>query len=91
MDTLSMEISLISLIGYAAAICTTAAYLPQVMRAWRTKSTADISLGMFSLMSLGVALWIVYGISIGSVPVIAANGVTLVLTSAILFLKLRHG
>ncbi len=82
---------MISLIGYTAAICTTAAYLPQVMRAWRTKSTADISLGMFSLMSLGVALWIVYGISIGSVPVIAANGVTLVLTSAILFLKLRHG
>ena len=86
-----METSLVSLVGYAAAICTTAAYLPQVMRAWRTKSTADISLGMFSLMTLGVALWTVYGIAIASWPVILANGVTLVLTSAILLLKLRHG
>ncbi|MGA7710547.1 MAG: SemiSWEET transporter [Rhizomicrobium sp.] len=86
-----METSLYSVIGFAAAICTTAAYLPQVMRAWRTKSTADISLGMFSLMTLGVALWIVYGIAIASLPVIVANTVTLVFTSAILFLKLRHG
>jgi MtN3 and saliva related transmembrane protein len=91
MDAVSMETSLYSVIGFAAAICTTAAYLPQVMRAWRTKSTADISLGMFSLMTLGVALWIVYGIAIASLPVIVANTVTLVFTSAILFLKLRHG
>jgi MtN3 and saliva related transmembrane protein len=86
-----MEISLISFIGFAAAFCTTTAYLPQVIRTWRTRSTADISLGMFSVMTLGVALWIVYGIAIGSLPIIAANAVTLFLAATILILKLRHG
>ncbi len=86
-----MDTSLISIIGFAAAFCTTAAYLPQVIRTWRTRSTADISLGMFSVMTLGVALWLVYGIAIGSLPVIAANAVTLFLAATILILKLRHG
>ena len=86
-----MEISLITFIGFAAAFCTTAAYLPQVIRTWRTKSTADISLSMFSVMTFGVVLWLVYGIAIGSWPIIACNSVTLGLASTILILKLRHG
>ena len=86
-----MEISLISFIGFAAAFCTTAAYLPQVIRIWRTRSTADISLSMFSAMTFGVVLWLVYGIAIDSWPIIACNSVTLGLASTILILKLRHG
>lgn len=81
----------VSLIGLMAAFCTTAAYVPQVLRIWKTRSTADISLGMFALMNLGVALWIVYGVAIASMPVIVANGATLVLAGVILGLKLRHG
>jgi MtN3 and saliva related transmembrane protein len=82
---------LFSLIGLAAAFCTTVAYVPQVLRIWKTRSTQDISLGMYLVMSLGLVLWLTYGISIGSLPVILANGATLVLTSIILVLKLREG
>ena len=87
----AMSQSLIAFCGYAAAFCTTAAYVPQVVRIWRTRSTKDISLGMFLVMILGLVFWLVYGISIGSLPVIVANGATLVLTGTILVLKLRHG
>jgi MtN3 and saliva related transmembrane protein len=82
---------LLSLIGFAAAFFTTVAYIPQVLRIWRTRSTADISLGMFVVMTIGVVLWLIYGIMLGSAPVIAANGITLVLSTTILVLKLRGG
>lgn len=86
-----VSMSWVSLVGLVAAFCTTAAYVPQVLHIWRTRSTQDISLGMFSVMTLGVALWIVYGVAIGSMPVIVANGATLVLAGTILVLKLKHG
>ena len=86
-----MAISSVSLVGWAAGFCTTVAYLPQVIRTWRTRSTADISLGMFSVMMLGVVFWLAYGIALGDWPIISANSVTLILTGTILFLKLRHG
>ena len=78
-------------IGLAAAFCTTIAFLPQVIKCWRTRSTADISLVMFVVFALGVSLWLVYGLMTGDLPLIAANGVTLVLAGTILVLKLRHG
>jgi len=77
-------------IGSVAAVCTTASFLPQLIRVWQRKSARDISLSMFLLFSLGVAGWLVYGFGIGSGPVIAANGITLVLAVAILVLKLRY-
>ncbi|WP_414710009.1 SemiSWEET transporter [Pseudorhodoplanes sp.] len=83
--------SLVMLIGLAAAVCTTLAYAPQVIKAWRTRQTKDISLGMFVLMVTGVVLWLVYGVLIGDVPLIVANLVTLSLAGTILVLKLRHG
>ncbi len=86
-----MGSSLISFFGFAAAFCTTAAYIPQVVRIWRTRSTQDISLGMFLVMTLGLVFWLIYGFSIGSLPVIVCNGATLVMTGTILVLKLRHG
>jgi MtN3 and saliva related transmembrane protein len=82
---------LIFALGAAAGFCTTAAYLPQLIRAWRTRSTRDISLPMFLLMVSGNALWLTYGILIADGPLIAANAVSLALSACILYLKLRHG
>jgi MtN3 and saliva related transmembrane protein len=77
-------------VGNTAAICTTVSFVPQLVRVWRRKSAEDISLSMFLLFSSGVALWLAYGLLIGSFPVIAANTVTLALALAILVLKLRY-
>ncbi len=86
-----MSESLISFFGYAAAFCTTAAYLPQVIRVWRTRRTKDVSLGMFLVMTVGLICWLTYGFAIHDLPIIVCNGSALVMTSIILFFKLRHG
>ncbi len=78
-------------IGLVAASCTTLAFLPQVVRSWRTRHTRDISLAMSVVMTTGIALWLVYGWMIGDVPLILANTVTLVFSATLLVLKLRHG
>jgi MtN3 and saliva related transmembrane protein len=80
-----------TIVGYAAGTLATIAFVPQVIRSWKTKSTEDISLVMFSIFSAGVFLWLVFGILIGSLPVIIANVVTFILALSILFLKLRYG
>ncbi|KZB64623.1 hypothetical protein AUP42_00610 [Thalassospira lucentensis] len=80
-----------TVLGLLAGSLTTIAFLPQVIRTWRTRSTADISLVMFLILCTGIALWLVYGLIRGDWPVIIANGFTLVLASTILFFKLRHG
>jgi MtN3 and saliva related transmembrane protein len=77
-------------IGSTAAVCTTLSFLPQLVRVWRRKSASDISLTMFLLFSFGVACWLVYGLGLGSAPIVAANAVTLVLALAILALKIRY-
>ena len=77
-------------IGSVAAVCTTIAYIPQVMRVWQRKSARDISLSMFLFMSFGVACWLIYGIGIGSGPIIVANAATLALAVTVLVLKLRY-
>ncbi|WP_191059455.1 SemiSWEET transporter [Geminicoccus harenae] len=82
---------LLDLTGYAAALCTTSAYIPQVLRVWRTRSTHDISLKMFIVLVTGISLWLTYGISTADWPLVAANSITLILASTILYFKLRHG
>ncbi len=77
-------------IGTVAAICTTVSFVPQLVRVLRRKSADDISLGMFLFFSLGVFLWLIYGIRIHSLPVMEANAITLVLSVAILILKLHY-
>jgi MtN3 and saliva related transmembrane protein len=77
-------------LGYFAGALTTIAFVPQVVRIVRTQSAHDISWGMFAILSVGVALWLWYGIRLASVPLIAANGVTLALVLAILILKVRY-
>jgi MtN3 and saliva related transmembrane protein len=76
-------------IGLIAGALTTLAYVPQVVKVWRSRSARDISLGMFLLMNAGIALWLVYGLLIGSPGLIAANLVTLGLTTAVLVAKLK--
>ena len=81
----------VTAVGLMAAFCTTFAFAPQAIKTWRTRSTSDISLGMFTLMVVGIALWLAYGVMLRDVPLIAANLVTLFLAGVILVLKLRHG
>ncbi|MBF0356400.1 MAG: SemiSWEET transporter [Alphaproteobacteria bacterium] len=83
-------IALTDLIGTLAGTLTTLSFLPQVVKTWKSRSTRDISLSMFLAFTTGVGLWLVYGILIGSWPVILSNIVTLILAGIILFLKLRH-
>ncbi len=78
-------------IGLLAGALTTAAFLPQVWRVWRTRSTRDLSLPMYAVFTAGVALWLGYGLMVGALPIILTNAVTLLLSLAILALKLRFG
>lgn len=79
-----------TLLGLCAGGLTTLAFVPQVLKTWRSKSGNDISLGMFLLFSTGVLLWLIYGILIDALPVIIANAVTLLLSLTVLVLKLRY-
>ena len=78
-------------IGSAAATLTTIAFIPQAWKVWRTHHTADISLGMYILFTLGVALWLWYGILLESWPIIIANCVTLLLAGSVLVMKIKFG
>ena len=79
------------LIGMAAGSLTTLSFIPQVVKTWKSRSAADISLGMMLLFSLGVVLWLAYGWAIGSFPVILFNVITLVLSASIIVMKLHFG
>jgi MtN3 and saliva related transmembrane protein len=78
------------LIGYAAATLTTIAFIPQTLHSWRTRDLSGVSLGMYSLFTLGVGFWLLYGVILESWPIIIANTITLALAGSVLFLKLRH-
>ncbi|MFH0887548.1 MAG: SemiSWEET transporter [bacterium] len=86
-----MNIEIEILIGSLAAIITTAAFIPQVMKAYYNKQTKDLSLAMLLIFVVGLVLWLVYGLLMNSVPVIMANIVTLFLTLFLLHLKIKHG
>ncbi len=79
------------LIGFVAAVLTTSAFVPQAWMTWKTRSAHGVSLGMYVVFVLGVALWLWYGINLGSLPIIAANAVTLSLATFILVMKVRFG
>ena len=79
------------IIGSIAATLTTTAFIPQAWQVWRTRHTADISLGMYAMFSAGVALWLAYGILLSSWPIIIANGITLLLAGTVLVMKLKFG
>jgi len=81
----------ITLLGSLAGFFTTAAFVPQVWKTWKTKSASDLSLAMFSVFSLGVLCWLIYGIMIAQTPIIFWNSVTLILALALLVMKLKFG
>jgi MtN3 and saliva related transmembrane protein len=81
----------IDLVGYVAAMLTTVAFLPQVVRVWRSKSTKDLALPTLLSFIAGVAMWLIYGLLVTSTPIIAANAVTLVLNLIILRFKFKYG
>jgi MtN3 and saliva related transmembrane protein len=81
----------IELIGLAAGGLTTIAFVPQVVKTWRTQSAGDLSLPMLLLFNAGIGLWLAYGLLIGSPGLTAANAVTFALALSILYVKLRRG
>jgi len=83
-----MNPDLSNLFGYPAAFLTTIAFVPQAWQSWRTRDLSGISLPMYALFTMGVALWLGYGFVTGSLPIIVANSVTLLLASLVLWLKI---
>lgn len=84
-----MNNTMMELIGSLAGLLTTISFLPQVIKTYKSRSAKDLSLGMFLMFTLGVLAWLIYGIGINKLPIIAANSVTLVLAGMILTAKLR--
>lgn len=80
---------LTDLIGYIAASLTTASFVPQAWLTFKTRDVRGISLGMYSVFTVGVALWLAYGLLLGAWPIVVANAITLALAAAILLMKLR--
>jgi MtN3 and saliva related transmembrane protein len=81
----------IDLIGMIAGTLSTFAFVPQVWRIWRTRSARDLSLPMYLIFTTGVALWFVYGLLLGAMPIIVCNGLTLLLAGTVLAMKLKFG
>jgi MtN3 and saliva related transmembrane protein len=85
-----MNTGLLDLLGWLAAILTTVAFFPQLLKIWRSKSAKDVSLVMMITFSIGVFLWLVYGLAIQALPVVIANLVTLILALLIIILKIKY-
>lgn len=80
---------LVELVGSSAATLTTLAFIPQAWLTWKTRGTQGVSLGMYSIFTLGVALWLLYGVLLKSWPIIVGNTVTLLLAAFILVMKVK--
>lgn len=86
-----MPAFLIEWVGFLAACLTTLSFVPQAWLTFKTRDVSGISLGMYSAFTVGVALWLVYGLALGAWPLILANAVTLSLALAILVMRVRYG
>ena len=82
--------SLIDVLGFLAGLLTTIAFIPQVRHSWATRDLSGISLRMYSLFTAGVALWLIYGIALGSRPIAITNAITLAPANVVLYLKITH-
>jgi MtN3 and saliva related transmembrane protein len=80
----------VTIVGLAAAAITVFSLFPQLVKVWKTKSTQDISLGMFSLFSAGVFLWFVYGVLMKDLPIIIANFFGFIQAFIILVFKVKY-
>jgi MtN3 and saliva related transmembrane protein len=86
-----MNVTASELVGYLAACLSTLSFVPQAWLTFRTRDVSGVSLGMYSLFTLGVALWLLYGVLVAAWPIVAANAVTLALASVILTMKVKYG
>ena len=82
--------SFAEIIGFVAATLTTLSFYPQAYKIIKTRDTASISLVMYSIINVGLILWLVYGLMIGDMPIILANAFTLITSLTILFLKIKR-
>jgi MtN3 and saliva related transmembrane protein len=82
--------SFIESIGFVAGILTTLAFVPQVIKTWRSRSAGDLSATTLTILTIGIMLWVVYGTAVASRPLVISNAVTLGLTAMLLVLKLRY-
>ena len=80
----------IDTIGYIAAVLTTGSFLPQAIHTFQTKDVSGISLTMYGAFTVGIMLWLVYGLMLGAWPMIVANVITLAFAASILTMKLRY-
>ena len=87
----NLDATVIEGVGSLAAMLTTGSFIPQAWLTFRTKDVSGISLGMYSAFTSGVALWLLYGLAMGSWPITVANAITLSLALAILLMKLVYG
>lgn len=81
----------VTTLGLTAGTLTTIAFIPQLVKAWQSQSTGDLSWGMVLTFTTGVSLWLIYGIWIDSLPVILANTVTLLFQLGLISLKVKYG
>lgn len=83
--------NLTTIVGLLAATGTTTAFIPQVLQIIKTQNTKGISLFMYIIFTIGITLWLTYGILLNDIPIIVANAITLILALTILFLKVKNG
>jgi len=81
----------VGIIGIIAGICTTISFIPQIIKILKTRHARDISLYMYIILTIGVFLWLVYGIFLGEIPIILANSVTLIMCFFLLGMKFKYG
>jgi MtN3 and saliva related transmembrane protein len=86
-----LEAGITNIIGLLAGIFTTGSLLPQLVKTIRTRNAKDVSLLMYVFLTIGVLLWVLYGLRIRELPIIIANGTSLLLTVSIMILKIKHG
>ena len=84
------NLNYIEFFGFAAALLTTIAFLPQLYKTWKTKSADDVSLIMLILFIIGLICWIIYGLKINSIPILVANIITFIFNFSILILKITY-
>lgn len=81
----------IEILGIVAGLCTTSAVIPQLRKAFKTKKTDDVSIGMFVVLIIGFVLWIIYGVKQSDFPIVLTNGISLALNSLMIILILKYG
>ncbi len=82
--------NIITIMGFVAGALTTISYIPQALKIWREKYAKGVSILMYTIISIGIFLWLIYGIEIYSLPIITANAISLILSILILLGKLKY-